>query len=372
MHRFSTQNLREVFAEENKFENFRTVASNLVRGIDTYELDEDGNERKLSKTQTNKAIRKVFMDICNLTENDLTSKKKRHRAEKAHILEIFEVIEDDVDFMINEGFQETEWFNDICDSRNIALGDQNAFYVEDNQLLIVSNTSGDHHDVTIQQAIPGREIVVKTTSHSVKIGKDIDLIILGRYDYTKMINKIAESYIKDIQNLVCTNMYAAVDKLPAGAGLTMTSVLDASTKADFDELIETVEAVNGTEVILVGTKVALKKLTAIADVDWASEDQKISIANTGRLGSYEGTSIMEIPQRLTTDGTFGKLISNDVILVIPVREDKFVKFVDEGETEIVEYSDKGDKKDDFETYEVNRNYGAEVVLGQYFGAWRKA
>ena len=365
---FSTQNLRNVFAEENSYDNFRKIASNLIRGIDTYELDDNGNERRVSKADANRAIRKVFMNICGLTEDDLKSQKKLHRARKAHEVEIFEIIEEDIDFVINEGFQNNEWFEAFVEMKSHALGDANAFIMpEDKQYLIVGNVSGDHHDVTMQQLAQGDEFSVRCTNHSVKIGKDIDLIILGRYDYSKMINKIAEAYTKDIQDTIFADVYAASAKLPAS--MKKTGALSAATKANFDDLIENVEITNDSAVVIMGTKTALKKITALADVDWATNEQKASIVATGRLGAYEGTTLVEVPQRLKIGGNFEKLLPNDKLLLMPVREDKFVKFFDEGETEIFEITEKADLKDDFETYEVKRAYGHEIILGQYFGEW---
>ena len=369
---FSTENLRTVFAEENKYENFRSVASNLVRGAAIYELDDNGNERQVSPAVANKAIRKVFMDICGLSEEDLKSRKKRQRAEKLHAVEIYEIIEEDIEFAINRGFEENEWFNRFVEHRSHADGDANAFYVEDEQYLIVGKTSGDHHDVTIQQLGAGQEFAVQCVDHAVKIGKDIDLIILGRYDYAKMVRKVAEAFVQDIQNEIFVQVFGAADKLPAAAGLKMTTALSSATKADFDALIENVEVYNNSPVMIMGTKVALKMLTALADVDWASEAQKDDIVNLGRLGHYEGTTLIEIPQRLELGTGFTKLIPNDVLLILPVKDDRFVKFYDEGETEIFEITEKGEHKDDFQTYEVQRAYGCEVVLGQYFGVYDKA
>ena len=375
MMKFSTQNLQNVFEEEGKFEGFRSVASSLVRGQSVFELDDNGNERRISNADANKAIRKVFMEICGLTEEDLKSRKKRERAEKLHGVELFEIIEEDVDWVINEGFQENEFFNKYVEMKNHALGDANAFYVNNRQFLIVGNYAGDHHDVTIQQIGEGEEIFVKCTSHTVKIGKDIDLIILGRYDYAKMIRKISEAYINDIQNMIYTNFYAASDKIPAGSGLKMTGALSAATKPEFDKLIENVQIVNGSEAVIVGTKVALKNLNAITDVDWATAEQKDSVMRTGRLGYYEGTAIMEVPQRLKVGGSLtneaDRLIPNDTLLILPVNEEQFVKFFDEGETQIFEVEGKASLKDDFQTYEVRRDYGCDVVLGQYFGRWDK-
>lgn len=370
MIRFSTENLRNVFAEENKYESFRSVASNLVRGNDIYELDDEGNERKVSKRQANEAIRKVLMEVCGLAEEDLKSKKKRIRAEQLHAVEVYEIIEEDIDFIINEGFQNNEWFDQFVEMKSHALGDANEFIMpEEKKYLIVGDVSGDHHDVTMQQLEQGETFMVKCANHAVKIGKDIDLIILGRYDYSKMVSKVAEAFAKDIQDGIFADVYAASAKLPSGSTFKKSGTLSSSTKANFDELIENVEIANDSEVIIMGTKVALKKITALADVDWATPDQKESIANTGRLGSYEGTTLMEIPQRLQIGGSFQKLIPNDKLLIMPAGGDNFVKFFDEGETWIHEITEKADLKGDFQTYEVQRAYGHEIILGRYFGEW---
>lgn len=371
---FSTMNLRTVFAEENKFQSFRRIASNLVRGIDTYELDDNGNERRVSSADANKAIQKVFMDVCGLTKDDLNSRKKVRRARAAHEAEIFEIIEEDIEFKTNAGLQENEWFNQFVERKSHALGDNNVFYIEDpNQYLIVGNYAGDHHDVTMQQLGGGEEVTVRCTSHTIKIGKDIDLIILGRYDYQKLINKISEAYARDIQDTIFADVYAASEKLPAA--MKGSGALGASTKADFDELIEYVSVANDSDVMIFGTKTALRKLTALADVDWATVEQKESIALNGRLGTYEGTTLMEVPQRLKLGASItgtpatDMLLPNDKLLIIPTNGDQFIKFFDEGETEVFEVTQKGDLKDDFETHEVRRDYGHAVILGRYFGEW---
>lgn len=369
---FSTDHLRKVFEEENKYESFRQIASGLINGTEMFELDDNGNERRISVADANKAVRKIFMEICGLSEEDLSSKKRRERAEEAHMTEIYEIIEEDIDLLINRGLQENEWFNQFVEMKSHALGDANAFHIEENQYLIVGDVSGDHHDVTIQQLGAGSDIMVKCTSHAIKIGKDIDLIILGRYDYSKMVRKIAEAFERDIQNRIFADVYAAADKLPVGSNLKMTTALAAGTKADFDNLIENVEVYNDSRVVIMGTKVALKKLTAVTDVDWATLQQKEDIMRFGRLGMYEGVELVELPQRLALGDGFTKLLPNDVMLIIPVKEDKFVKFYDEGETEIFELREKGDHKDDFQTHEVHRTYGSEIVLGQYFGVYDEA
>lgn len=362
-----TEHLKMVFSEEGKLTNFQKLCKNLNRGSDIYEFDAEGRERHVSRAEANKAVQKVFMEICGLEEKDLKSAKTRRRAEQDHAREIFEIIEEEIDFKINEGFENNEWFNEFVEKKNLALGDANEFVVNHDFLFVVGDYSGDNHDITMQQYGEGEVVPVKTEPKTVKIGKDIDLIILGRIDFAKWIDRVAASYVQYVQSMVYAELKGAATQLPSD--MKDTGALSPATKARFDALIEKVANVNGTDVVVMGTKTALKHITAIADVNWASDSQKESIANTGRLGSYEGTTLIEIPQRLIP-GTRTVAVENDVLYIIPIVEDKFVKFVDEGETEIFEVTEKAKLVDDFDTYEMSRRMGADVVLGSYFGYWK--
>lgn len=371
MMKFSSENLCRVFAQEDKYENFRGLASGLIRGNDLYEYDSEGVEKRISKTQANKAIQKVFMEVLHLSEDDLKSRRKRRYAEKKYGLDLFEIISEDIDFYIDRGFHETEWFNDLVESRNVALGDATEYDVEDPTLFIVSTVSGDNHDITIQNLPAGKHFTVPVSSHAVKIGKDIDLVVLGRVDYTGMIEKIAESFVHDTQALAFNAIEDGVKALPSGNTFIKTGALSASTKDSFDELLENVSVANNSDVVIVGTKTALKKISGFyaGSVDWISEEQKNSVATLGRLGSYEGTTLIEIPQRYKVGTAFEKLYDNTKLYILPRTADRFIKYTEEGETEIYEVTEKGDLQDDFQTYEVQRRYGVGVALGRYFGQW---
>lgn len=168
----------------------------------------------------------------------------------------------------------------------------------------------------------------------------------------------------------------AKNKIPAQAQFVGNGALTADTKDAFDEIIENVGAINGTDVVIMGTKTALKKLNNLTDVDWRADSQKESIASTGRLGSYEGTTLIEIPQRFAVNDLTKKLVDDKSLLIMPVTNDnKFVKVVDSGETEINEVTEKGEaggRYDNVRKYEEIRSFGVGVVLGRYFGAWTLA
>jgi hypothetical protein len=212
----------------------------------------------------------------------------------------------------------------------------------------------------------GEAYRVQTSKFAVKVGADIDMVTTGRLDFTKLTDKIAEAYITKTQAMMYDEVIHAADKLPANSQFNKTGSL---TKDVFDTLLEDVSAANGAEVVIMGTKVALKKLNALADVDWASEDQKRQINTLGRLGNYETTTLIEIPQRFAVGNTGVKLVDSTKLLIMPRTAEKFVKFVDVGETEIREVNEKGAYADDFQSYEVHREMGVATQIGQYFGCF---
>ena len=289
---------------------------------------------------------------------------------KKNGLEVFEVLEEAIDFKVTTGFQENEFFNAFVETKNIADGDRNEFWTEKDVILTVAKVSGDHHDLTMQKLGEGEAFSVKTANYAIKVGMDIDVYLLGRKDWSKFVDAVARSYSIQVQNDMFAEVMAAGEKLPTNEQFNKTMELSAANKDTFDELISDVSTANGgVDVVIMGTKTALKKLTALTDIDWVSNSQKEQVAELGRLGSYEGTALIEIPQRFALNDVTRKLIPTDKLLIMPNVDNKFVKFVDVGETEIVEVTEKADRKDDFMTYEVQREMGIATILDKYFGQW---
>ena len=66
---------------------------------------------------------------------------------KKHGAELFEVIEEAVDFKVSTGFKENEFFNEFVEMKNVNDGDRNEFWVDKDVILTVAKVSGDHHDL---------------------------------------------------------------------------------------------------------------------------------------------------------------------------------------------------------------------------------
>lgn len=369
---FSTEHLRKVFAEEGKYEAFHNLCYDLNHGNKIFEYDENGVGREISKHEANQAVRKILMEVCELTEEDLKSKKRRERMIKKHADELFELIEEDIEFKVVTGLQADDFFENYVDYRNIALGDDEEYWVsETEQPFVVAEISGDHHDLTMQHLTVGTPFRIHTRTYGVKVGKDIDLILLGRIDFTKLTDKISEAFVEKIRTMAFAEFYDAAGELPNPTQFKKSGTLSTSTKAAFDELLENVQMANGgAEVIIIGTKTALKKLNDLSDVNWRAVSMKEDVAKMGRLGAYEGVDLIEVPQRFALNDVTQKLIPNDKLLVFARGQEKMVKFTDRGEIQIIERGEnKADLADDFRTYEVQREFGVGTVLTQYFGEW---
>ena len=117
----------------------------------------------------------------------------------------------------------------------------------------------------------------------------------------------------------------------------------------------------------------MKKLNAICDVDWISNNMKEDFYTNGRIGRYEGTLLVELPQRFTDKTYTTKIMGDNILSILPqINNDKMVKVVDYGNTEIDEINEKGEaygRIDDIKKYEVQRTMGVGIVISHQFGQW---
>jgi len=65
---------------------------------------------------------------------------------KKYGAELFEVIEEVIDIKVETGFKDSEWFQNFVEERNIARGDSQEFWTEEDIVLAASKIAGDHHD----------------------------------------------------------------------------------------------------------------------------------------------------------------------------------------------------------------------------------
>lgn len=351
-----------VTPEEN-FEGFKRL---------TYELNHNPNEiydengKKIHKEDAENAVRKFVFAIMGL--NEKSTKRQRDRAMKRHGMELFEVMEEEIDIKVETGFKESEFFNNYVEQRNLARGDSQEFWTDDKVILSVTKISGDHHDFTLQRLGSGESYTVTTSVYGIAVGADIDLYLAGRYDWAKLTDQCAASFVRKIQNDIFAEMMNAGKKLPAQ--FRGTGAITKDMKDKIDTLLEDVSMANdGAQVVIMGTRTGLQQFSNLIDINWISDDQKRDMATMGRLGYYGPYTLFELPQRFALDDTSKKLLDPKKLFFMPQVEDKFIKFVDVGETEITEVTEKAARMDDTMKYEVQRAMGVGCQLGRYFGEW---
>ena len=117
-----------------------------------------GEVKDYSAKDANKKIVEKFRAALGISENDRPQAVKR--AIRANKDLVFTLIEETIEEMIITGWMENPFFMQFVETKNLALGDENDFYVEDDSILNVSKVSGNHHNMIRQRLGAGRHFSV--------------------------------------------------------------------------------------------------------------------------------------------------------------------------------------------------------------------
>lgn len=323
----------------------------------------------VSASEADTKIRELMFNLLELTPETVNNKKMYKRAMARNKDKFFEVIEDTVEDCLVQGWSTDPFFMDYVEVKNMATGDKNEFYSEEETLLTVSRVAGDHHDFSVQRLGEGTSFSVKTATYGAAVGADIKLYLIGRIDFAKMIEAVYKAFDRKIKELLYNELTNIGAKLPVNSTFNKAMALTAANKDTFDTLLADVSAANGgSEVMIVGSTVAVKKLEALDNIDWRSEAAKEERFRTGRLGTFEGHPIVEIPQQLVKkNGTLQRLVADDQLLIIPAAMDRPIKMVYEGDASIVEVMEQAERMDDTMKFEYQITFGVSTLVGKYFG-----
>ena len=364
---FSDQEL-SIFAKHNTNEDaIKNLMFDLSRGNEI--IDDEG--KVVSKAEANDKLRAFALEFCGL-EKGFTQREFKRAYREGKIRRFFDLIEEIVDTELNVGYRESEWFNKLVDYRNIADGDAIEFKVEDeNIILSIAVVGKSHHDYILQRPTLGSSYTLPMVRYGAAVGLDINRYLVGQEDFAKLIAMLVKSIMVKNQGIIYGAIANAVANIRVTAGFVNTGALSAATKDDFDEIVDNVRSLYGSAVIL-GTKNALRKITALANVQWASDAQKDSVAAIGRLASYEGTDLVEVEQRFADKTLTTKLMDDTKLYILPSDDYKLIEFVTRGETELDEITEKGEEHgriDDIGKYEVQYEQGIAVKANRQFGVW---
>lgn len=311
---------------------------------------------KFTTNQASDAIRAQFVAMLGTDKINY----KTYRKFKPEIFEILEVVLDD---LITDGVTKTEFFDQFVEYRDINLGDDNIFYVEDRSVLTISEIADGHLNLRRQKLNIGESFSVTTKVYGAKVYGDFLRFITGRLDWAGLVAKIDEAMRLKLAADIYASFMGASQYLPAE--FKKTGSFDDTKISD---LIQKVSTANGhAPVIIAGTRNALKKIGAAYSTQsfLVSEEMKNRLNQNGILNVYEGCQLLEIPQ-VFIPNTFTFSLDDTKLLVLPANT-KPVKVVREGES-IIEERTEGAMDMSMEHTFITR-YGIAVVFNNAYGEY---
>lgn len=310
-------------------------------------------------TEFASANREEQMEVLrkSLVEANGGSTKLSYKTMRNNV-ELFEIIETILEMNDVQGFEDNDFFEQFVEYRNIALGDENYFYIEDNTLFTV-NTTAEGIGSTLRQRInKGESKTIPTVLHTIETYEELNRLLAGRINIVEFVDKIRRSFMHKRLDTIYTTFYNGISGLPAAFGKT-----GSYAEADLVDLIAHVEASTGGNAIIVGTKKALSKVTTAV----ISETAKERYNQTGFYGVFNGTPMMAIKQSHKV-GTHDFAISDNDLWIVTAN-DKPIKFVTEGDA-IFEQGQATNNADRTVDILAGERYGVAIVLNQLYGQYR--
>ncbi|HLG28139.1 MAG TPA: hypothetical protein VI423_10170, partial [Paenisporosarcina sp.] len=117
-------------------------------------------------------IRGKFFEIMG-TEKPTQKDLRRHE------VAVFEILEEVLTETYLKGVEEDEFFLRFAEVRNLALGDSQEFFIEDDGVIIVSEHAGNHWRIDRQKLEGGASFTVNTKAYAAAVYGDFFLFLSG-------------------------------------------------------------------------------------------------------------------------------------------------------------------------------------------------
>ena len=274
---------------------------------------------------------------------------------------LFSIVETIITKVVVEGLPESCPLFDFVESRNIKDGDTNIFVIKDNCVFVVADIAHGTQGLRRQRLTGGEEYTVKTRLKGIKIYEELRRVLAGRIDFNELIDKVAEAFQRQIRE----DMYEAVVGAFENTVAPYTNAVAGSfDEATLVEIIDHVEAATGMKAKILGSKQAVRKITGVrgADANSAKED----LYSMGYFGHFYTTPII-VMENGHKPGTTEFILKDDLYIV--AGDDKFIKFVTEGETLIIP-GETFHNSDLSQEYLMAMGYGVRAEIASVIGCYR--
>jgi len=274
---------------------------------------------------------------------------------------LFAILEEIINKTVIEGLPESCPLFNYVDFRNLKEGDTNVFELRDNGIFIVSDIADGTQGLRRQRLTGGEEITIKTQLKGIKIYEELRRILAGRVDFNSFIDKVSEAFQKKMSNDMYTAVVAGFDGLvsPYTNGSAGSFAEDKLV-----EIIDHVEAATGMKAAILGSKQAVRKISGVKGAD--SSSAKEDLYAMGYFGHFYTTPIIVMQNGHKVDST-DFVLGNDLYIV--ASDEKFVKFVTEGDTLIIP-GDPTSNADLSQDYLMAMRYGLKVIMSEQFGIYK--
>lgn len=310
----------------------------------------NGKNVNFNEVSGEQAIRNAINEACGGEFN--------YKTFRANKYDVFTIIEEVLDVTL--GVVITNQFDNLADVKNVAVGERPSFRVDDVSLFRIARIAGGTNDLR-RQKILNRRFEVETDYFGAKIYAELEQFIAGMVDWTGMVNRLTLSFANDLGTRIyeaIANSYSALNSTYGVTGTYNEDVL-------FD-MVQHVEAKSGgRKAVVMGTKKALRKVSKDLVM---SDGMKEKMNSVGYIGTVGGTDLVLLPQahRIGTDDFF---VDDNMLLVVPQNE-KIVKVVVEGETQMIEQADAGTRNDQQMEYLVQKKLGVGVMQSAIYGMYK--
>ena len=267
---------------------------------------------------------------------------------------LFTLIEEILSRTVVEGLQSDDFFTSMVDFRNVALGDQNIFTIEDDNLFTISEAAEGTQGIRRQRLSGYHQVSLPTSLKLVKIYDELNRVLAGQVDFNYFINRVGESFrrklLEDIYALwinATAADFGGSDYFPAAGPYDEDTML---------ELVSHVEAsAGGKQATIIGTKVAVRNLAPSIQ----GTDSKSDLYNLGYYGKFYSTPVVALPQRHKVHST--EFVFPDNILTVVAGDEKPIKCVYEGDPILI-MGNPLNNQDLTQEYLYGERYGMGIVL----------
>lgn len=280
-----------------------------------------------------------------------------YRNFRANKYDVFTIIEEALDVTL--GVVITNQFDNLADVRDVALGEKPSFRVDDPSLFRVARIAGGTNDMR-RQEILNRRFEVDTDWVGAKIYAELEMFLAGLVDWATMVDRLSLSFANDLGVQIYEAFANSYSQLNQTYGIT-----GAYNEDKLFELVEHIEAKSGTVAKVYGTRKALRKISKEAD---KSDGMKETINKVGYVTTVGGVDLMLLPQAHKI-GSEDFLVDDNTLLVIPQNE-KIVKVVVEGNANMIEVADAGDRNDQQMEYLIQKKLGVSVMQSAIYGMYK--